>query len=243
MKRLQLRALSRRPASAWRRRRRQTKRQAERLVRRYSGFHLRHVGAQARPHLPSCHRGERASSNSDGPMPIRRRAFICAAHGDFSTLPEAERTMASVTATPWIISSVGIGYGRRPAPRAQTRRARRASTSSRSASQISAGSLDGLEVAGAEQPRAALLRGGAGHVGHAFEPHPAFGAEHLKAEPGPGRGHRAQIARHASFIRKRMRGRVVGVHRDDAPETLAEDVIDRDRRGRSCRRSRERPSA
>ena len=41
-------------------------------------------------------------------------------------------------------------------------------------------SFDGLEFAGSEEPRATLLGGSAGHMRHAFKPHPPFGAEHLK---------------------------------------------------------------
>src|SRR5580658_5013199 len=57
--------------------------------------------------------------------------------------------------------------------------------------------FDGLEFASTEQARTALFGRRPGHVSHTFEPHPAFRAEHLKAEAWPCRGHRAQIARHA----------------------------------------------
>src|SRR5262245_66001767 len=48
--------------------------------------------------------------------------------------------------------------------------------------------LDRLELAGAEERRAALFRRRTGHVGDAFKPQPALGAETLAAEAGPGRG-------------------------------------------------------
>ena len=79
---------------------------------------------------------------------------------------------------------LGRDRERRARPRPRGRRLRRQArvTSSFSASQTSSGALDRLELAGAEQPRAPLLRRGAGDVRHAFEPQPALGAEHLEAE-------------------------------------------------------------
>src|SRR5580700_1627039 len=87
-------------------------------------------------------------------------------------------------------------------------------------------SFDGLEFAGTEQARTALFGRRSGHMGHAFEPHPAFGTEHLKAEARSGRGHRAEIARHTLFHAEKDGCRIVGIDRHDAMETLREYMID-----------------
>ena len=64
-------------------------------------------------------------------------------------------------------------------------------------------------------------------MGETFEPHPALGAEHLEAETGAGRGHGAEVARHAFLHAHQDRGGVVGLDRRGAAEALGEGVIDR----------------
>ena len=82
--------------------RRETQRETKRLVRRHSFLHLRHIGAQAVRHQLPVIGGMNESR-------VTQMSKATEIH-TFSTLPvDAERTMASVTATPWIISSVGIG--------------------------------------------------------------------------------------------------------------------------------------
>ena len=88
-------------------------------------------------------------------------------------------------------------------------------------------SLDRLELAGAEQPRAPLLRRRAGDVRHAFEPMPALRAEHLEAEARAGRRHGAEIARHAVLHAEQHRRGVVGAGLHHAREALAVDLVDR----------------
>src|SRR5439155_13254594 len=60
-------------------------------------------------------------------------------------------------------------------------------------------SLHRLELAGAEQARAALFGRGAGDVRDAFEPMPALGAEYLDAEARAGGRDGAEVARHAGL--------------------------------------------
>src|SRR5215472_4898316 len=86
--------------------------------------------------------------------------------------------------------------------------------------------LSGLELARPEQTRATFLRRRAGHMSHAFEPHPALGPENLEAESGPGRGERAEIARHPVLHAEQDRRRVVGVDLDRPPKALAIDMVD-----------------
>ena len=103
--------------------------------------------------------------------------------------------------------------------------------------------LDRLELAGAEEPRAPLLGRGAGDVRHSLQPDRAGRAEHLEAEPGPGRRHRPEVARHAvvhpeaaSRSCRRCRSRRHGGSSGSRRGRSA-------RRGRSSRRRRGRPSA
>src|SRR5215471_12406431 len=81
--------------------------------------------------------------------------------------------------------------------------------------------LSGLELARPEQTRATFLRRRAGHMSHAFEPHPALGPGDLEAESGPGRGDGAEIARHPAVPAGQDRRRVVGVDRERPPKALA----------------------
>ena len=64
-------------------------------------------------------------------------------------------------------------------------------------------------------------------MGHAFEPQPALGAEHLERKTGASRRHGAEIAGHPLFHAEQDRGGVVGIDLGGAAEALRKYVIDR----------------
>ena len=106
-------------------------------------------------------------------------------------------------------------------------------TSSRAASQTSRRAFDRLKLArcrraacGAPPTRRPRRASCPSSRTEPFEPNT------WKLKPGPGRRHRAQIARHPVLHPEQHRRRVVAVDRHDAAEALTEDLIDR-RRTRS----------
>ena len=155
------------------RRVRQPQRHAERRGRADALLHLRHVGGERRPHVaPRCRRDAPASNRSGGRGRCRGPLFSrSAVHATFSTLPlAAERIIASLTEAPWMICSGGMGKGGPPSAARGERLEGGADDVELLGLPRLQRSLDRLELAGAELPRAPLLRRGAGDVGDALEP-------------------------------------------------------------------------